>query len=47
MLDPILEQDSRLRLVVERLAEAYEPEPIYLFGSVARGKSVRIATTTS
>ena len=37
MTDPILESDPRLRLVVERLAEAYQPESIYLFGSVARG----------
>ena len=37
MTDPILERDARLRLVVERLVEAYEPERIYLFGSVARG----------
>ena len=35
--NPILECDARLRVVVERLAAAYQPERIYLFGSVARG----------
>ena len=35
--DPILKRDPKLRAVVERLAEAYRPERIYLFGSVARG----------
>ena len=29
--------DSALALVVRRLVEAYQPERIYLFGSVARG----------
>ena len=37
MRERILEHDSRLRLVVERLVEAYQPDRIYLFGSVARG----------
>jgi predicted nucleotidyltransferase len=37
MTDSILESDPKLRLVVERLIEAYRPERIYLFGSVARG----------
>ena len=37
MTDPILERDPRLGLVVGRLVEAYQPESIYLFGSVARG----------
>src|SRR5216117_1799824 len=37
MTEPILERDPRLRLVVGRLVEAYAPERIYLFGSVARG----------
>ena len=37
MKDPILERDPRLGLVVQRLVEAYQPESIYLFGSVARG----------
>jgi predicted nucleotidyltransferase len=36
MTDPMLERDERLRHVVERLIEAYQPERIYLFGSVAR-----------
>jgi predicted nucleotidyltransferase len=31
--------DSVLREVVRRLVEAYSPERIYLFGSVARGES--------
>jgi len=37
MTDPILERDPRLALVVQRLVTAYQPESIYLFGSVARG----------
>jgi len=37
MRERILEHDSRLRRVVERLVEAYQPDRIYLFGSVARG----------
>ena len=37
MTDPILERDARLGLVVQRLVQAYQPESIYLFGSVARG----------
>ena len=37
MTDPILEHDPRLGLVVQRLVTAYQPESIYLFGSVARG----------
>ena len=37
MTDPILERDPKLGLVVRRLVEAYRPESIYLFGSVARG----------
>ena len=37
MTDPILESDPKLGLVVRRLVEAYHPERIYLFGSVARG----------
>ena len=32
-----LRQDTRLAEVVRRLAEAYQPERIYLFGSKARG----------
>ena len=39
MTDPILERDPRLRVVVERLVQAYRPERVYLFGSVARGDS--------
>lgn len=34
-----LDRDSKLREVVSRLVTAYEPERIYLFGSVARGES--------
>ena len=37
MTDPILGRDPKLDLVVRRLVEAYQPESIYLFGSVARG----------
>jgi uncharacterized protein len=37
MADPILEHDPRLRLVVDRLINAYQPDRIYLFGSIARG----------
>src|SRR5437870_8017287 len=37
MTEPILERDPRLRLVVDKLIEAYAPERIYLFGSIARG----------
>jgi len=33
----LLEQDRKLAEVVRRLAAAYAPERIYLFGSVARG----------
>jgi predicted nucleotidyltransferase len=36
MTDPMLERDERLRHVVERLIEPYQPERVYLFGSVAR-----------
>jgi predicted nucleotidyltransferase len=37
MTDPILERDPKLAEVVRRLVDAYKPERIYLFGSVARG----------
>ena len=37
MTEPILERDPKLRLVVERLVGAYQPDRIYIFGSVARG----------
>jgi predicted nucleotidyltransferase len=37
MKDPMLQRDPKLRLVVERLVQAYHPERIYLFGSSARG----------
>ncbi len=37
MREPILLRDPKLRLVVERLVQAYQPERIYLFGSIARG----------
>ncbi len=33
----IVEEDQTLREIVRRLAEAYQPERIYLFGSRARG----------
>lgn len=35
MTDPMLERDEKLCHVIERLIEAYEPERIYLFGSMA------------
>lgn len=34
----LLERDPKLAEVVRRLVEAYRPERIYLFGSVARGE---------
>jgi len=37
MAESILGRDSRLDDVVRRLVEAYQPESIYLFGSIARG----------
>ena len=35
--DPMLDQDGKLREVIDRLVRAYRPERIYLFGSMARG----------
>ena len=35
----LMARDPALAEVVRRLVEAYEPERIYLFGSVARGES--------
>ena len=35
----LLERDPKLAQVVWRLVEVYQPERIYLFGSVARGES--------
>lgn len=37
MAESILGRDPRLDDVVRRLVEAYQPESIYLFGSIARG----------
>ena len=37
MTDPILERDPKLAEIVRRLVKAYQPERIYLFGSMARG----------
>ena len=37
MTDPMLHSDWKLRDVIERLVQAYRPERIYLFGSMARG----------
>jgi predicted nucleotidyltransferase len=34
-----IEDDRRLAEVVRRLREAYKPERIYLFGSMARGEA--------
>ncbi|MBI3089068.1 MAG: nucleotidyltransferase domain-containing protein [Candidatus Tectomicrobia bacterium] len=39
MTDPLLTQDPTLAEIVRRLVAAYQPERIYLFGSVARGES--------
>src|SRR5690349_1441061 len=36
---PMLKADQILRDIVRRLAQVYEPERIYLFGSRARGES--------
>ncbi len=36
-MDQILDRDPALREIVRRLAEAYHPLQIYLFGSKARG----------
>jgi predicted nucleotidyltransferase len=38
--------DPALAEIVRRLVDAYRPERIYLFGSVARGTRVPTATTT-
>lgn len=32
-------QDAKLAQIVRRLVDAYQPEEIYLFGSVARGQA--------
>jgi predicted nucleotidyltransferase len=37
MAESILGRDPRLDDVVRRLVEAYQPESIYLFASIARG----------
>lgn len=37
MTDPILERDPKLAEIVRRFVKAYQPERIYLFGSMARG----------
>lgn len=37
MREQILEQDGALDEIVRRLVAAYQPERVYLFGSVARG----------
>jgi predicted nucleotidyltransferase len=39
MKSEILQQDPVLAEIVRRLVEAYQPERIYLFGSVARGEA--------
>ncbi|MBI3089066.1 MAG: nucleotidyltransferase domain-containing protein [Candidatus Tectomicrobia bacterium] len=39
MTDPLLTQDPTLAEIVRRLVAAYQPERIYLFGSVARGEA--------
>lgn len=35
----LLEHDPKLAEIVRRLVDAYRPERIYLFGSVARGET--------
>jgi uncharacterized protein len=37
--EPRLRKDARLAEIVRRLVDAYQPERIYLFGSVARGRA--------
>lgn len=37
--DEILEYDTKLVEIIERLVAAYHPERIYLFGSKARGQA--------
>ncbi|MBI4321186.1 MAG: nucleotidyltransferase domain-containing protein [Chloroflexi bacterium] len=37
--EDILKRDPKLAEVVRRLVEAFQPERIYLFGSVARGEA--------
>jgi predicted nucleotidyltransferase len=39
--DPILERDPALAEIVRRLVAAYQPERIYLFGSMVRGDGDR------
>ncbi len=39
MTDPLLKSDAKLAEIVRRLADAFEPERIYLFGSKARGEA--------
>jgi len=39
MTDPLISQDPQLAEIVRRLVEAYQPERIYLFGSMARGEA--------
>ena len=39
MKSALLEHDPHLDAIVRRLIECYQPERIYLFGSVARGDS--------
>lgn len=37
MTETIIERDAALAAIVQRLVAAYQPERIYLFGSMARG----------
>jgi predicted nucleotidyltransferase len=37
--EPHLREDARLAEIVRRLVDAYQPERIYLFGSVARSRA--------
>lgn len=38
-VDPVLSGDPRLQEIVQRLVDAYRPERVYLFGSMARGEA--------
>jgi predicted nucleotidyltransferase len=39
MNEALFDQDTKLAEAVRRLVEAYRPERVYLFGSVARGEA--------
>ncbi|MHB0871676.1 MAG: nucleotidyltransferase domain-containing protein [Chloroflexota bacterium] len=39
MVQDLLKRDPKLAEIVGRLVDAYQPERVYLFGSVARGEA--------